>query len=193
MAAVEALLDREHVHRAALAVRIAVRAAGEFRHHPLRVHVAGEHVAVIAIAGDHRVAGLEGHLHADDDRFLPDVEVAEAADQAHAVHLAGLLLETPDQQHLAVGGQLLFLGEFGDGGHVVVLGGGQCFRLRLARFGLGDGHTAPRDTTGSSPHSGNRGRAEARARQRAAASKVLHDIRIFAADGCRRRDAAATS
>ena len=68
-------------------------------------------MAVVAIAGDDRVALLQGHLHADDDRFLPDVEVAEPADQPHAVHLAGLLLEAADQQHLAVGGEFLFLGE----------------------------------------------------------------------------------
>ena len=57
---------------------------------------------------------LQRHLHADDHRLLADVEVAEAADQAHAVKLAGLLLEAADQQHLAVGGEFLFLGEFGD-------------------------------------------------------------------------------
>ena len=62
-------------------------------------------MAVIAVAGDHLVARLERHLHADDDRFLADIEVAEAADQAHAVHLAGLLLEAADQQHVAVGGE----------------------------------------------------------------------------------------
>ena len=46
--------------------------------------------------------GFERGLHADDDRFLADIEVAEAADQAHAVELAGLLLEAADQQHLAI-------------------------------------------------------------------------------------------
>ena len=54
---------------------------------------------------------LRGHLHADDDRFLADVEVAEAADQAHAVHLARLLLEAADQQHVPVGREFLLLGE----------------------------------------------------------------------------------
>ena len=53
------------------------------------------------------------HLHADDDGFLADIEVAEAADQAHAVELPGLLLEAADQQHVAVGGKLLLLVEFG--------------------------------------------------------------------------------
>ncbi len=50
---------------------------------------------------------LDRHLHADDDGFLADIEVAEAADQPHAVKLAGLLLEAADQQHLAIGVQLL--------------------------------------------------------------------------------------
>ena len=52
-----------------------------------------------------------GHLHADDDRFLADIEVAEAADEAHAVKLAGLFLEAADQQHLAVGVEFFFRGE----------------------------------------------------------------------------------
>ena len=59
-----------------------------------------EHVAVVAVGGDDLVALLERHLHADDDGLLADVEVAEAADEAHAVELAGLLLEAADQQHL---------------------------------------------------------------------------------------------
>ena len=56
---------------------------------------------------------FDRHLHADHDSFLADVEVAEAADQAHAIQLAGLFLETADQQHLAVGVNLLVTGEFG--------------------------------------------------------------------------------
>ena len=45
---------------------------------------------------------VERRLQADRDRFLADIEVAEAADQAEAVELAGLLLEAADQQHLLV-------------------------------------------------------------------------------------------
>ena len=56
------------------------------------------------------VALADRHLHADDDGFLADIEVAEAADQAHAVQLAGALLEAADEQHLREGVQLLFLG-----------------------------------------------------------------------------------
>ena len=70
-------------------------------------------MAVVAVAGDDLVALLQGHLHADDDGFLADIEVAEAADRAHAVELAGLFLEAPDQQHVAQRGQFLVPGEFG--------------------------------------------------------------------------------
>ena len=38
----------------------------------------------------------------DRDRLLADIEMAEAADQAEAVELAGPLLEAADEQHLAV-------------------------------------------------------------------------------------------
>ena len=50
-------------------------------------------------------------LHADDDGFLADIEVAEAADQPHAVHLAGLLLEAADGEHAPIGVEVLLLGE----------------------------------------------------------------------------------
>ena len=73
----------------------------------------GQHVAVVAIGGDHLVALDQRHLHAGDDGFLADIEVAEAADEAHAVELAGLFLEAADQQHVAIGRELLLLGEFG--------------------------------------------------------------------------------
>ena len=42
---------------------------------------AGQHMAVIAIGGDDLVAVGDRHLHADDHRFLADIEMAEAADQ----------------------------------------------------------------------------------------------------------------
>ena len=53
-------------------------------------------------------------LHADHHRLLADVEVAEAADQPHAVELRRPLLEAADQQHLAIGGKLLLAAEGGD-------------------------------------------------------------------------------
>ena len=76
-------------------------ASGQLGHHALGVHAAGQHVAVVAVAGYHLVALFQGHLHADDNGFLADIEMAETADRAHAVELAGLFLEPPDQQHVA--------------------------------------------------------------------------------------------
>ncbi len=61
-------------------------------------------MAVVAVGGDALVAFLRGGFEANDDRFLTDIEVAEPADQAHPVKLAGLLLEPADQQHVAVVG-----------------------------------------------------------------------------------------
>src|SRR5712691_13703 len=132
VAAVEVLLDREHVHRAALALGIAAAAAGELGHHALRVHAAGEHVAVVAVAGDDLIPLLDRHLHADHDRFLADVEMAKAADQPHAVKLARLFLETADPEHLLIGVELVIARP--GGGRV----GAARFRL-VCGFG-GNGH-----------------------------------------------------
>ena len=133
VAAVELLLLGEHVHGAALAARIAAAAAGQLRHDALRVHAGRQHVAVVAIAGDDLVAVLHRHLQADDDRFLADIEMAEAADQAHAVELPGLLLEAADQQHLAIGAELLLLGERGDRRRLRLAAGARSAQVLPAR------------------------------------------------------------
>ena len=52
------LLAAEHVHRAALAARIATLATCQFSHHTIGIHAAGQHVAVVAIGGDDSIAGL---------------------------------------------------------------------------------------------------------------------------------------
>ena len=56
------------------------------------------------------------HLHAGDHRLLADIEMAEAADIAHAVELPGLLLESADEQHQAIGGKLLLRARLGAAG-----------------------------------------------------------------------------
>jgi hypothetical protein len=111
VAAVEVFLLGEHVHGAALPPGIAAPASGQFRHHPPRGHVHRQHVAVVAIGGDHLVAVLHRHLQAGDHGFLADVEMAETADEPHSIKLAGLFLEAADQQHVAVGLELLLLGK----------------------------------------------------------------------------------
>ena len=60
-------------------------------------------MAVIPVGRDHLVAVADRHLHADHHRLLTDIEVAEAADRAHAVQLTGFLLKAPDMQHFTIG------------------------------------------------------------------------------------------
>src|SRR5690606_41209088 len=81
VAAEEVFLAAEHMHRAALASGVSTFAPGEFCHHAFRVHAGYEHVAVIPIAGDDLIPLFNRHLHSDDDRFLPDIEVTKSADQ----------------------------------------------------------------------------------------------------------------
>jgi hypothetical protein len=101
--------DVEHVHRAALAMGRTARTAGQLGHDFFRIHAGGQHVAVVAIAGDDLVAVALDGFHADRDGLLADVEMAETADQTHAVKLSGALLETPDEQHRAVIAQPLIV------------------------------------------------------------------------------------
>jgi len=70
-------------------------------------------MAVIAVAGNDLVARLDRHLRAGDDRLLADIEVAETADQSHAIELPGLLLEAANEQHAAIGRKLLLPVEIG--------------------------------------------------------------------------------
>ncbi len=120
------------VHRAAFALRMASAPAGQLCHHALWIHTASQHVPVVAIAGDDLVTRLDRHLHADDDGLLTDVEVAEAADQPHAVELTRLFLETANPQHLLIGVELVLARP--GGGRV----GAARFRL-VCGFG-GNGH-----------------------------------------------------
>ena len=153
VAAEEALLLAEHVHRAALAAAVAAGAAGEFGHDAARLHAAGQHVAVVAVGGDDLVALAEGGLDADDDGFLADVEVAEAADETHAIELAGLFLEAADEQHVAIGFEQLVLahglrlvGAFGSDVPAVT----RCCGLSHAVLLRGPSHVASRVASGKS-------------------------------------------
>ena len=74
-------LGVEEVHRPALALGAAGRLAEQLGHRGPRVHAQRQRMAVAAVAVDQRVlALLEDRGDADGDRFLPAVEVAEAAD-----------------------------------------------------------------------------------------------------------------
>src|SRR5690606_8010220 len=99
---------------------------------PFGVHPADEHMAMIPVRGDDGILLLDIGVHADDDGFLADVEVAEAADEAHAVELPRLLLEAAYEQHVAV--------------ELEELGGGYLRALVFlgARLALGGSHPSSR-------------------------------------------------
>ncbi len=65
-----------------------------------RVRAPRERLTVLAIGREQVVALAKRLGGADDRRLLADAEVEEAADLRLRVHLAGALLEAPDQEHL---------------------------------------------------------------------------------------------
>ena len=67
----------------------------------VRVRAAREHVAVRAVGGAEDVAVLHRLADADLGRLLADRDVQEAGQLAGAEPLLDLLLEAPDEQHLA--------------------------------------------------------------------------------------------
>jgi glyoxylase-like metal-dependent hydrolase (beta-lactamase superfamily II) len=95
-------------------------------------------VAVVTVPGYDLVALLQGHLHPDHDGFLADLEMAEAADRAHAVELAGLFLEAADQEHIPQRSQFQRLGEFRWGPVCLLL---PCFLRDDAFLGCSHGNS----------------------------------------------------
>src|SRR3546814_15535946 len=88
--AIEFMLDAEHMHRTALALGNTGLASGQLGHDDLWVDTIGEHVAMVAIAGDDAVlVAVERRLQPDRDGFLSDIEVAEAADQRSEARRVG--------------------------------------------------------------------------------------------------------
>ena len=138
--AVEVSFAAEHVHGAALALGIAALASRKLRHDAFRVHAAGQHMAMIAVAGDNRIVLAGRGLHADDNGLLADVEMAEPADQAHSIQLTRLFFETADQKHILIIREQFVVGGDGRG-----LFGGWLFAGRAFRSGFGFGcHYVPR-------------------------------------------------
>ena len=125
VAAHEAVLEVEHVHRAAAAVRDALLAAEQLGHHAVGIRAAGERVAVRAVGRDQVVLVAHRPAGADDRRLLADRQVQEAADLGLRVHLARALLEAADEHHrlqplacrVAVGKIPLYARLLGDVGH----------------------------------------------------------------------------
>ena len=102
MPAVKMLFLREHVHGATLALGVAALAPCKLGHHPVGIHAAGQHMAMVSVRCDALVTFFGSGFQAHDNGLLTDVEVAKAPDETHAIKLTGLLFETPDQQHVLV-------------------------------------------------------------------------------------------
>ena len=96
-----AALDVVEVHRAAVAVRAALELPVQLGHERVRMRAARERVAVRAMGGAEDVAVLHRRADADLGRLLADRDVQKAGQLAGAEPLLDLLLEAPDQQHLA--------------------------------------------------------------------------------------------
>src|SRR5581483_3754427 len=94
-------LDVVEVHRAAVAVRAALELSVELGHQLVRMRAAGERVRMRAVRRGEDVTVLHRLAHADRDRLLADRDVQEAGQLAGAEPLLDLLLEVPDEQHLA--------------------------------------------------------------------------------------------
>ena len=99
VAAIHVMFLVEVMHRPAEAARTAGRFSEKLRHAGVRARAPGEGVRVIAIGGDEVIVGPRGRDGADHDRFLADVEMAEAADLLRLILLTRAFLKTPDQQH----------------------------------------------------------------------------------------------
>ena len=119
----EPLPGVEEVHRAALAAGAPRRLAEQLRHHRGGGDAAHQRLAVLAVGADNVVIVTERVERPHGDGFLPDVEVAKAADLAEGIRLGGLLFEAADEQHLPqhatvqLGLALVFRSGGGRGGH----------------------------------------------------------------------------
>ena len=97
------------MHGAALAFGIAIHAAGQLGHDAPGFHAAGQHMRVVAIAGDHLVALSRHRLQTDNDGFLPDIEMTKTANLAHCIDLAAALFKATNARHIAPHGDQLIV------------------------------------------------------------------------------------
>ena len=102
VAAHEARLGIEQVHRAAASLGDARLLAEQLSHDPVRIDAASEDVAVLTVVREHIIAGFQRGHHPDDGGLFAKIEMAVAADLGPGIHLAGLLFEAANHDHLPV-------------------------------------------------------------------------------------------
>ena len=101
IAAHEAPLEIEHVHRAAHATAHAIGAAEQLRHDLARRDTAYQRVGVFAVSADDVIRRAGGIDDAGRDRLFPGIKMQEADDVALGVLFRGALLEGARQHHIA--------------------------------------------------------------------------------------------
>jgi hypothetical protein len=112
-----AALDVVKVHRAAIAVRAALELAVQLRHYFVRRGPVCEHMPMGAVRGGHEVALFERAADADRDCLLTDAGVQEAGEVTGTETLHNLLLEAPNEQHLAQEPEELLMRQASVSGH----------------------------------------------------------------------------
>ena len=99
VAAEEAALQVEEMHRAAAALGAPVLTPEQLRHDGVDRRATGQRLAVLAVGREEVIAVAHGVDGADDRGLLADAEVEKAADLGLRVHLPRPLLEAPDEHH----------------------------------------------------------------------------------------------
>src|SRR5260370_17634925 len=131
VSAVHVIFLVEEMHRTAEALRAAGRFAKEFGHTRVGAGSARERVSVIAICGDDVIVLAHRGDGTDDNRFLADVKMAEAADFLRLILLARAFLKAPNQQHQREHLDLVaLLGPL----HYLLCDASQCTSTMPARF-----------------------------------------------------------
>jgi len=88
------------VHRAALALAIAVGAAEELGHHPVDVGALGDAVPVAPVGARDAIGRAQRGAHADGDSLLADVGMKRPVDPLCRAQLDREHIELADQDHL---------------------------------------------------------------------------------------------
>lgn len=123
MTTIETRLFPVEMHRPTFSLGAAILPAHELREHLKQRATPPNEGAVVTVGCDDAVLLRDRRLHADGDRLLPVVEVAEAADQLGLVERISGDLHAPHLRHvLEEGNELLRAGLDGAGGRLAPVG-----------------------------------------------------------------------
>ena len=111
VASIKAVCDTEHMHGTALALGNTIGASGKFSHNDFGINLTGQHMGMVPVTGQDGIAVFQRGLDPGHNGLLTNIKMTESPNQPHAIHLSGLFLKPPHQQHLPVkGGQFIWSG-----------------------------------------------------------------------------------